>query len=133
MRFVQMLSRKSLTEKSFEYLRKSLQKSSIPIIVIIFPVLGPDDFFNPAAAEKFKNNYPHLEIHSRIGHYAQKQGFFVLDLLPAFLGGGMSQLANDCVHPNAEGHQLTAETIARFLQKTRLLHDLPDTEMKNVE
>lgn len=63
------------------------------------------------------DRYPFLEAHKAVASRAHREGFAVLDLLPAFQGRRASDLWVHPVdhHPNEIGHELMADAMAEFL------------------
>ena len=66
---------------------------------------------------RLDERYPFVEAHQTIAALAERHGFEVLDLLPAFLGQGDEELWVHVTdqHPNEIGHRIAGEATARFL------------------
>lgn len=86
----------------FEQLRALREHFGFETMVVIWPILT--DY----------QDYPFSGIHDWVGIEARKNGFQVLDLLPAFSKMHFRALqvtADDNIHPNALGHKIAAEAV----------------------
>ena len=98
--------------QAFDKIRAFCQERQIPGVVAIFPVLYQFD------------DYPWLDVHSKVTGAAEKEGLYVQDLLPSFrttTTRAVRLTPGDYVHPNADGHELAGEAIYWFLQEHQLL------------
>jgi lysophospholipase L1-like esterase len=71
----------------------------------------------PAMAKFSEGTYPVKEYHQALAAFCGAHGFNCLDVLPAFWGqdGTKFWISPTDGHPNAEGHRIMADALARFL------------------
>lgn len=71
----------------------------------------------PAMAKFSEATYPVQEYHQAVAAFCGAHGIKCLDLLPDFWGqdGTRFWISATDGHPNAEGHRIMAESLARFL------------------
>lgn len=79
-----------------------------PIVLVIFPRFTPAEW----------KDYPIHDVHAQVAREGERHGFLVLDLLPRYERESPASLLIDPSdsHPNALGHRIAAEEIARFLE-----------------
>ncbi|HUR27058.1 MAG TPA: GDSL-type esterase/lipase family protein [Planctomycetota bacterium] len=94
-------------QSAFARIASRAQERKIPVVLAIFPMFGP-------AAWK---DYPYREQHAQVAAEGARNGFVVLDLLPRFEQEEPQSLliALDDSHPNAKGHAIAAEELAKIL------------------
>jgi lysophospholipase L1-like esterase len=96
-----------LAQQNLTRLRDLARERSIPIGLVIFPILVELD-----------SSYPFRTICDLIAEFAKREGIPVHNLLPAFLGQDAPTLWVSAFdqHPNARGHQIAADSILPFLR-----------------
>lgn len=92
-----------LLQRSYRAIGGLSRDRQIPVLVVIFPHL--DD------------QYQHTE---RQIEFCQQFGLMWLDLTPPFKEAGIERILHDGVHPTAEGHEIAAEAIYRYLKENVL-------------
>ncbi len=85
------------------------RKREVPVIVMIFPDLGNEEW----------PEYPYLELHDRVATTASSLGFLVLDLYPVYRPQSRSVLivSPDDPHPSPIAHKITAKALESFIQQ----------------
>tara|TARA_Y100000310_G_scaffold287834_1_gene312980 strand:- start:4872 stop:5876 length:1005 start_codon:yes stop_codon:yes gene_type:complete len=99
-------------EEQYDILKEISKEENIPVIVIIFPILSDLE------------NYEWLEVHKKVGDMLEEDNFIVIDAYDLFLDYediGLRATKEDPWHPNALGHQLTAEALYEKLINEKLL------------
>ncbi|MBN1356732.1 SGNH/GDSL hydrolase family protein [bacterium] len=98
-----------------------------PILMVIFPILCDFD------------KYLWTDLHRKVAGLAESSGFAVLDLLETYQSTRQpatrfQRRPDDFDHPNADGHRLSAQAIARRLHSVpafdRYLMGKPPIEMR---
>jgi len=100
-------NRQKVTD-GFDQLRVISKESSLPVLVIIWPILT--EF----------SHYKFASIHQWIREEAEKRGFQTLDLLPHFAKTSYRDLqvtAEDNIHPNGLGHKIGADAFIEWIRK----------------
>jgi len=100
-------NRQKVTD-GFDQLRVISKESSLPVLVIIWPILT--EF----------SHYKFASIHQWIREEAEKRGFQTLDLLPHFAKTSYRDLqvtAEDNIHPNDRGHKIGADAFIEWIRK----------------
>jgi hypothetical protein len=99
----------------FERIAAAAGAESIPVVLVVFPLLVEGK--GPLALV--------AELRRRVVDLGRGNGFFVLDLGPAFSRHPVREVqehpGRDVYHPNALGHRIAARTIAAYLRSERLL------------
>jgi hypothetical protein len=105
------------TEAAFVRLSTECRRRGIPVLVVIFPVLG--------IRSDLAESYVYQSIHEKVCRAAAACGLVCVDLRPAFgrvRANPRSWWAGDGdAHPSAEGHRLAATTICEELDARNLL------------
>ncbi len=102
-------------EYSFAELSSISKENSIPVIMLIFPLL-----------ENFEN-YPLRAVHEKVALEAEKNSITTIDLLPLFeqyagsknvFPKAKSLVAEegDNIHPNKEGHLIAAQSLLKEIK-----------------
>ncbi len=91
----------------FERIRELCSARGIPVVVAIFPTLGPGPW----------EQYRFRELHEQVAAEGARHGFEVLDLLPVLARVPSEELLLEAtnIHPNARGQALAASAIESFL------------------
>lgn len=100
-------NRKKITD-GFDRLQKMSKESSVPVLVIIWPILT--EF----------SHYKFEPIHQWTRAEAEKRGIRTLDLLPDFARTSYRKLqvtAEDNIHPNALGHKIGADAFLEWMRR----------------
>ena len=96
----------------FDSLQRLQQQHGFAVHVLLWPLL---------------TNYEHYEfsfIHERVTQMTEQRGFKVLDLLPVYSSKWYRDLqvtAEDNVHPNGEGHRLSAQAYVDWSRQSTTL------------
>jgi len=96
----------------FDALRKLQQQRRFEVHVLIWPLLVGYD------------RYEFSHVHEWVAQMAQQRGFQVLDLLPTYSVKRYRDLqvtAEDNVHPNGEGHRLSAQAYVDWSRRSSAL------------
>lgn len=97
--------------RGFDRIEKVARARDLPVIVAIFPL-----FVDPISE-------PQRRVYEKVATEARRHGFIALDLSStAFANRKLTDLlkpSRDLIHPNAEAHQLVANTIANALAAAR--------------
>jgi len=91
---------------SFKEIDSAAKKKNIKVVVVIFPIL------------KNLQDYKWAEIHSRVAQRAEKNGFYVIDILDEYKKYKDEELKiqdTDIYHPNRLGHEIAADAIYKRL------------------
>jgi lysophospholipase L1-like esterase len=93
-------------------LQRLTAADGIALAVVVFPVFTP-----------YRADYPFATLHADVDAFFAQQGVPYLDLLPVYGRQHLAEfhLSDGDAHPNARGHQVAAESIARFLTERALL------------
>jgi lysophospholipase L1-like esterase len=96
-------------ERSFDRIGELARAKQLPVVLAIFPLFSPEPWAD----------YGLRAVHAQVAEAARSRGFLALDLLPRFEREPPESLIFDQAdsHPNALGHRLAAEEIARFLRE----------------
>ena len=88
-------------------LQKTCQERHVPMVVLILPAMAR---FTDAS-------YPIKEYHQALNAFCAAHSITCLDLLPAFWGmdGTRFWVSPSDGHPNAQGHKVIAQALAKFL------------------
>jgi lysophospholipase L1-like esterase len=84
----------------------------IPVLVAIFPLFLTSE-----------GEYPFSDLHARVADEARRNGFRVLDLLPAFeaaAAGLRGEISLNFLHPNALGYRVAASALLLWLDALEL-------------
>ena len=107
-------NRKKVTD-GFDQLRVISKESSLPVLIIIWPILT--EF----------SHYKFASIHQWIREEAEKRGFQTLDLLPHFAKTSYRDLqvtAEDNIHPNDRGHKIGADAFLEWARRDNFHSEL---------
>lgn len=95
-------------ERGMASMAETVRAAGVPLLLVIFPSgrVGPDP-----------ERYRYRDLHRQVAAEAQKNGFKVLDLTPAYARldrNGLNYLLPD-MHPDVRGHGVAAEALANYL------------------
>lgn len=97
---------------AMENIYTACKRIGIKPILVITPLL------------KDLKNYPFEEMHRKVRQWGEKDGFYVIDLLPEFSKysrtGKEFRVSPEDWHPNKQGHKIIAEVIAREILDKRM-------------
>jgi lysophospholipase L1-like esterase len=98
------------TAEGFSRLRELSDRVGFRAIVVVFPFFR--DF----------ERYPYVPLHRSVTTEAKRHGLAVVDLFPFYTAASTeaSDLCSPCcdLHPNENGHAITARAIAEYLRRT---------------
>ncbi|MBI5363931.1 MAG: SGNH/GDSL hydrolase family protein [Planctomycetes bacterium] len=88
---------------------------ALRVVLAIFPVFALDGKERKPFVTW--DEYAYAPIHAQVRAAAEKEAFSVVDLLEVYRASGKApqELARDADHPNALGHALAAEALAKLL------------------
>lgn len=94
-------------QAAFARIAARAAERKIRVVLAIFPMFGPTPW----------KEYPYREQHAQVAAEGARNGFIVLDLLPRFEQEDPATLliSPDDSHPNAAGHAIAAEELAKIL------------------
>jgi lysophospholipase L1-like esterase len=102
-------------KQSFELLSELARAHEFKVIVSVFPL------FRKRKAEDFEG-YSFQSEHAYVRTLAEENNFVHLDLLETFRACAKEgPVAIDVYHPNEHGHRCAAETLARQVERMRLM------------
>lgn len=103
--------------RALESFRDLAHASSIPLVLVLFPV-----FDSPMS-----DAYAYADLHDKMREVGQSLGIPVLDLLEAYRGVDVYRLAlvpYTDAHPNELAHRIAADAILDYLARARLVPKL---------
>lgn len=107
---------KSVPE-AFARMHALADSRALRVVLAIFPVFALDG----KERKPFTtwDEYAYTPLHAEVRAAAEQEAFTVVDLLDVYRASGKApqELARDPDHPNALGHQLAAEALARLFSE----------------
>jgi lysophospholipase L1-like esterase len=94
-------------QQAFARVRELSEEDGFRVIVAVFPIIPPESW----------GGYRLREVHTQVAQEARRNGFAVIDLLPAWISIAPRKLrvSSEDGHPNALAHRLAARALYKAI------------------